>query len=59
VTVDGKTGQVYEGDATVAGGAGGLDPYVAALLQFAGISPGAAMPDADHPLAPFVSRLSP
>ena len=41
------------------GGAGGLDPYVAALLQFAGLSPGAHMPDADHPLAPFVSRLSP
>jgi pyruvate,orthophosphate dikinase len=59
VTVDGKTGQVYEGDATIAGGAGGLDPYVAALLQFAGLSPGAEMPDADHPLAPFVSRLSP
>jgi pyruvate,orthophosphate dikinase len=59
VTVDGKTGQVYEGDAKIAGGAGGLDPYVAALLQFAGISPGADMPDADHPLAPFVSRLSP
>jgi pyruvate, orthophosphate dikinase len=58
VTVDGKTGRVYEGDVTIAGGAGGLDPYVAALLQFAGISPGADMPDSDHPLAPFVSRLS-
>jgi pyruvate,orthophosphate dikinase len=58
VTVDGNTGQVYEGDATTATGAGGLDPYVTALLQFAGISPGGDMPDADHPLAPFVSRLS-
>jgi pyruvate, orthophosphate dikinase len=58
VTVDGNTGQIYEGDATTAGRAGGLDPYVAALLQFAGVSPGADMPDAEHPLAPFVSRLS-
>ncbi len=58
VTVDGNTGHVYEGDATAAAGAGGLDPYVMALLQFAGISPGAGVPDADHPLAPFVSRSS-
>ena len=58
VTVDGNTGQVYEGDATTAKGAGGLDPYVTALLQFAGISPGGDMLDADHRLAPFVSRLS-
>jgi pyruvate, orthophosphate dikinase len=58
VTVDGNTGQVYEGDATTATGAGGPDPYVTALLRFAGISPGGDMPDADHPLAPFVSRPS-
>jgi hypothetical protein len=57
--VDGNTGQVYEGDATTATGAGGLDPYVTALLQFAGISSGGDIPDPDHPLAPFVSRLSP
>jgi pyruvate,orthophosphate dikinase len=59
LTVDGNTGQVYEGDATTATGAGGLDPYVTALLQFAGISSGGDIPDPDHPLAPFVSRLSP
>ena len=58
VTVDGNTGRVYEGDATTAGGPGGLDPYVTALLEFAGISLAAEMLDPDHPLAPFVSRLS-
>ncbi len=58
VTVDGNTGQIYEGDATTAAGAAGLDPYVAALLRFAGLSPGGDKPDPDHPLAPFVSRLS-
>ena len=49
VTVDGNTGQVYEGDATTAGGANGVDPYVTALLRFAGLSPGGERPDADHP----------
>jgi pyruvate,orthophosphate dikinase len=58
VTVDGHTGQVYDGDAATATGADGLDPYVTALLKFAGISPAGEMPDADHPLAPFVSPLS-
>jgi pyruvate,orthophosphate dikinase len=58
VTVDGNTGRIYEGDATTAGGADGLDPYVTALLEFAGVSPASAMLAADHPLAPFVSRLS-
>ena len=58
VTVDGNTGQIYDGDARTAAGAGGLDPYVTDLLRFAGLSPGGAAPDADHPLAPFVSRLS-
>jgi len=58
VTVDGHTGHVYEGDATTATGADGLDPYVTALLRFAGISGAGEMPDADHPLAPFVSQQS-
>jgi pyruvate, orthophosphate dikinase len=58
VTVDGHTGQVYDGDAATATGADGLDPYVTALLKFAGMSPAGEMPDADHPLAPFVSPLS-
>ena len=58
VTVDGNTGQVYDGDARTAGDAGGLDPYVTELLLFAGISPAGGMPHADHPLAPFAARLS-
>ena len=58
VTVDGHTGQAYEGDATTATGADGLDPYVTALLQFAGISGAGEITDADHPLASFVSQLS-
>ena len=58
VTVDGNTGRVYQGDATTAGGANGLDPYVTALLGFAGLSPAGERPDPDHPLAPFASRPS-
>jgi hypothetical protein len=56
--VDGNTGQVYAGDARTAGGGGGRDPYVTALLQFAGLSGAGEMAGTDHPLAPFVSRLS-
>ncbi len=58
VTVDGNTGRVYQGDATTAGSADSLDPYVTALLEFAGVSPASEMLDAGHPLAPFVSRSS-
>jgi pyruvate,orthophosphate dikinase len=58
VTVDGTSGRVYAGDATTAGGASSLDPYVTALLEFAGISPDGEMLDPGHPLAPFASRGS-
>jgi pyruvate,orthophosphate dikinase len=58
VTVDGNTGRVYDGDVTTAGGPDSLDPYVTALLEFAGVSPASEMLDAGHPLAPFVSRSS-
>jgi pyruvate,orthophosphate dikinase len=58
VTVDGNTGRVYDGDVTTAGGPDSLDPYVTALLEFAGVSPASEMLDAGHPLAPFASRSS-
>jgi pyruvate,orthophosphate dikinase len=58
VTVDGTTGRVYAGDATTAGGASSLDPYVTALLEFAGLAPGGGLLDPGHPLAPFASRAS-
>jgi hypothetical protein len=58
VTVDGTSGRVYAGDATTAGGAGSLDPHVAALLELAGLAPGSELLDPGHPLAPFASRGS-